>query len=133
MTNQGKTADYYRLLPYTRRIRVVEDAPENSYFVAFIEELGGVEADGSTPEEAYANLAEAFEDYLSAMLEWGETIPEPESWPASAGWPDTSVRQTPAEVSEVRKVPEDEGRQSPEWITGVPGKGTAETREVQLA
>lgn len=80
-----KTADYYRRLPYTRRVRVESDEG-GEYFVAFIPELPGVEASGATDMDARAALSAAFEDYLAAMLEWGEEIPEPTPWPESMGF-----------------------------------------------
>ena len=72
----------YLAMPYTRTVRTVADGDEH-YFVAAIEELPGVEAGAETPYEAYYNLQLAFEDYLAAMVEWGESIPEPRSWPYS--------------------------------------------------
>ena len=81
----AKTADYYRALPYTRRLRLERDEG-GEYFVAAIAELPGVEGSGSTDVEALAVLAEAFEDYLTAMLEWDAEIPEPLPWPQSVGW-----------------------------------------------
>lgn len=34
-----------------------------------------------SPIEAKLLLQEAFEDYLAAMLGWGNEIPEPRAWP----------------------------------------------------
>lgn len=81
-----KTAEQYRALPYTRLVRHVEEDSGETYFVAYVEELEGVEADGDTPNEALSNLADAFEDYLAAMIEWGDEIPEPVAWPESIGY-----------------------------------------------
>ena len=123
-----KTADYFRSLPYTRRVRLEEEADGDAYFVAFIEELEGVEADGANPTEALANLTDAFEDYLSAMLEWGEPVPEPLSWPESLGWKDIEVVSAPADMAAASPVPEaNEERLSPDWITGVPESNALET------
>lgn len=80
----AKTPEYYRRLAYTRRVRLAQDE-RGPHFVAFIDELPGVEAGGATDVEARAALAHAFEDYIEAMLAWGEEIPEPTPWPQSAG------------------------------------------------
>ena len=61
------------------------DESGDEYFVAQIEELDGVTVDGRSAIEALHNLRQAFDDYLNAMLEWGEEIPEPR------GWPDTEI------------------------------------------
>ena len=82
-----KDQAYYRALPYTRRIEVVED-DGREYFVASIPELPGVRADGRNHIEALYHLDGAFSDYLDAMMEWGEEIPEPRLWPG-----DIEVRQ----------------------------------------
>lgn len=81
-----KTPEHYRALPYTRLVRHIEEDSGETYFVAYVEELDGVEADGDTPNEALSNLADAFEDYLAAMIEWGDEIPEPIAWPESIGY-----------------------------------------------
>ena len=81
MTSKGKGAEYYRRLPYRRRLRIEEDEGGKEYFVAFIDDLPGVEADGADPAAARAHLMDTFEDYIKAMLEWGEEIPEPQLWP----------------------------------------------------
>jgi len=54
-----RTAEYYRELPYTRRVRTESD-PSGEYFVAFIAGLPGVEADGADPTEALYRLDAAF-------------------------------------------------------------------------
>ena len=78
METEMKTLDHYKALPYRRRVELVREADGQEYFVASVVELPGVEADGSTPYEAHFHLQHAFEDYLIAMLKWGEEIPEPE-------------------------------------------------------
>lgn len=82
----AKTSSYYRGLPYRRRVRLEHEEAGEEYFVAFIEELDGVEASGDTPTEALFNLQPAFDDYIDAMLKWGDAIPEPSVWPESLGW-----------------------------------------------
>lgn len=80
-----KTLDYYRRLPYRRRVRIQKEDSGDVYFIAFIEELPSVESDGDTPIEALQGLQAAFDDYIEAALEWGTEIPEPVRWPASLG------------------------------------------------
>jgi len=90
-----KDLAYYKRLPYTRRIRL-EDDDAGPYFVAFVEELNGVEADGASALEALSHLADAFEDYIQAMLGWGDRIPEPISWPGPDYDPPAVARLTRA-------------------------------------
>lgn len=93
-----KTPEYFRALPYHRRLRLERDASGAEYFVAFIDELDGVEADGADPAEARLNLQSAFEDYVEAMLQWERTIPEPEVWPGPGYIPEdppVAVAQSP--------------------------------------
>ena len=78
--NMSKDLSYYRSLPYARRVRL--DADEGGdYFVAYVAELDGVEADGASPVEATYNLLSAFDDAIEAMLEWGHKILEPDALP----------------------------------------------------
>lgn len=77
----AKNKAYYLALPYTRRVRVEEGKRKRRYLVASIDELPGVEGEGETPEEAHYHLQLAFVDYLDAMIEWGDEIPEPQLWP----------------------------------------------------
>jgi len=86
-----KDLAYYKRLPYTRRVRV-EDDDSGPYFVAFVEELRGVEADGASALEALSNLTDAFQDYIQAMLGWGDEIPEPIPWPGPDYDPGAVVR-----------------------------------------
>lgn len=97
MSNQKTVADY-KALPYTRKVDLIREDSGEEYFVARIVELTGVEADGSTPFEARYRLEQAFEDYLEAMLEWGEEIPQPDNWPQDY---DTERVWTPAADSGV--------------------------------
>jgi len=86
-----KDTGYYRALPYTRVVRLVEDEGP-SYFLASIEELPGVRADGKSEVEARAALTVAFEDYIAAMLTWGRPIPAPALWPESLGFTAPTTR-----------------------------------------
>ena len=63
-----KSADYYRALPYTRRVRLERDESGDECFVAWIEELDGVMVDGGSPIEAKLLLQEA-----SGKVHWGRT------------------------------------------------------------
>lgn len=76
-----KKLEHYLALPYTRRLRVERDETGKEYFVGYVEQLDGLEADGVDPAEARLHLEEAFRDYLEAMIAWGRHIPEPERWP----------------------------------------------------
>lgn len=80
MSDQTRQISYYKRLPYTRSVDVREEDGE-TYFLAEIEELDGVEASGETRWEALHNLNAAFDAYLRAMIELGREIPTPESWP----------------------------------------------------
>lgn len=72
-----KTLDDYLELPY--RIAIVHDRDEegNEGFVAEVEELPGAISQGSTPEEAVANVYDAMAGWISVALEDGREIPEP--------------------------------------------------------
>jgi predicted RNase H-like HicB family nuclease len=73
---------FYRALPYSRTVSLVEDdGGDGTYFLAHVEELPSVKADGESHVEALYNLSLAFDDYISAMLAVGRAIPEPELWP----------------------------------------------------
>lgn len=76
-----KNVDYYKRLPYTRRVELVEDDVDGRYYVARIIELDGVMADGPSEVQASARLDRALTSYIEAMLEFGDEIPEPTFWP----------------------------------------------------
>jgi predicted RNase H-like HicB family nuclease len=67
-------------------VRLETDDAGQTFYVAYIEELPGLESIGDSQMDARAGLVSAFEDYLAAMLEWGEPVPEPKQWPESFGW-----------------------------------------------
>src|SRR3989304_8242709 len=69
--------EYYRALPYCRVVERVS-GDEGLYYVCRFPELQGLAADGSTPVEAVKNAADAFDDYITALLAWGHEIPLPE-------------------------------------------------------
>lgn len=72
----AKDLNYYRSLRYTRRCQLFMEA-EKPYWLAWIEELPGCKVEGSSKVEAYKNLGELFDDYVTSKLEWGSEIPEP--------------------------------------------------------
>jgi predicted RNase H-like HicB family nuclease len=80
-----KNLGYYRGLPYTRSVELLEEGGER-YYLASVRELPGVRADGESHQEALTSLRDAFDDYIRAMQEWGRDIPEPVPWPRSLGY-----------------------------------------------
>ena len=73
----AKDLQYYRALPYTRRIRLVIEDGEK-YWIAWVDELSGCKIDAPTKEEAFAFLDDVFDDYIAAKLEWKSSIAEPQ-------------------------------------------------------
>ena len=73
-----KDLDYYRLLPYARRVDREEEEGAETYWVASVVELSGCMAHGASRPEAILQLNSAFDEYIEAMLGWGKDIPEPE-------------------------------------------------------
>lgn len=128
----AKTLEHYRALPYTRRVRVEVEDDGEEYFVAFIEELESVVADGDTAVEALNNLRAAFDDFITAMIEWDSEVPEPQSWPASLGWEmQAPAGQQPAiSVDSATVGTQDD---EPEWLRNVvpgllsPARGDLQT------
>ena len=73
----NKNLAYYRRLPYPRRCQLrVEDGER--YWLVWAEGLPGCKTQGDTKDEAYLHLQELFDDYITALLESGSEIPEPE-------------------------------------------------------
>lgn len=70
---------YYRSLPYARQRQFYFEG-ESRYWLAWIRELEGCIAEGSTEDEAFANLEETFDDYIAAKLDWKSPILEPQRW-----------------------------------------------------
>ena len=85
------TLEYYRTLPYSRRVEGFQEAGVDRYWLAWIEELPGCKTDGATFDEAMANLDVAFDDYIEAMLEFGTEIAVPEKLSATV-----TVHEIPA-------------------------------------
>ena len=65
---------YYVGMPYTRML--IPD-PDEGGFVAEVLELPGCLSQGETVEEAYRNLNDAMAGYIAALLDSGQTVPEP--------------------------------------------------------
>lgn len=57
---------------------IVQWSDEDNAYIAFVPELPGLSAFGSTREEALGQLDIAQKDFLDVMKEDGEALPEPE-------------------------------------------------------
>lgn len=84
MQNTTKTLEYYKRLPYTLHLELRMDSNKSNYWTADYIELSGCKTDGMTDVEAVANLAELFDEYVSALIEEGLEIPEPKFTPIEA-------------------------------------------------
>ena len=71
-----KTIEQYMKLPY--RIELVPDADEGGFAVTF-PDLPGCLSSGETVEEAYRNAEDAKREWLTAAIEEGMPVPEPDS------------------------------------------------------
>ena len=71
-----KTLDEYLKLPY--RMEIVEDSTEGGYVVSF-PELPGCITCGNTIDTAFANAEDAKREWLTAALEEGIHINEPDA------------------------------------------------------
>lgn len=81
-----KSLDYYRSLPYTRRVEVREDEESGEvYYVAWLDEIPSLRIDGDTREEALGKLNECFDEFVAVMLEHDDHVPEPDQWPENVG------------------------------------------------
>ena len=74
---ESKSLEYYRKQPYTVRSEMVLDDSSRPFWSAQVEEFEGCISTGKTEIEAVNNLHVVFDDYVSALLEWGDNIPEP--------------------------------------------------------
>jgi predicted RNase H-like HicB family nuclease len=77
MANRTKDLAFYKSLPYTRRVSLVEEDFGETYYLAEVAELDGVEASGNDPQEALFHLQEAFEEYLET---WSTGLPRRSRW-----------------------------------------------------
>lgn len=71
-----KDLSYYMSLPYTIQIKEMNDE-SGRYFFATVAELHGCMSDGETLAEAYENIRESMEAWISNKLKHGEDVPEP--------------------------------------------------------
>ena len=94
----AKDLKHYRSLRYTRRCQLFMEA-EKPYWLAWIEELPGCKVEGSSKVEAYKNLGELFDDYITSKLEWDSKIPEPELLEKPSTFPAEKVQPEPEVVS----------------------------------
>jgi predicted RNase H-like HicB family nuclease len=72
----SKDLAYYRLLPYEREWAMREEAGQR-YFVVRLKDVPAVAGDGFTRDEAVDDLREAFDEFVSAWIEAGYSVPEP--------------------------------------------------------
>ena len=84
-----KNLSYYLALDYPIEVRT---GSEGGYFVTH-PDLDGCMAEGSTLEEAVANLADSRELWIEARLASGYAVPEPDSGEYSGR---ISLRMTPS-------------------------------------
>lgn len=77
----AKDVSYYRKLPYTRAVTLIDEASGGPLFLAYVAELPWIEIHGETKEEALLKLDQIFDDWIEDMIEAGEEILEPEPWP----------------------------------------------------
>ena len=68
---------YYKSLVYTKTVGYIEGVTGTNYWVARFDELQGCSATGDTQGEAESKLDLVFDDYIQALLSWGDDIPEP--------------------------------------------------------
>ena len=72
----AKDLAYYMGLDYPVEVKKIREEEGGGFFVS-IPLLPGCMSDGESLEEAYDNIHEAKEEWLSSMLERGMKIPEP--------------------------------------------------------
>ena len=60
-------------------------SPEDGAWLVEVPELPGAMADGTTPEEAIANVQETIRLWIVVAREDGRDVPEPEALAAHAG------------------------------------------------
>lgn len=77
-----RTIEEYMKLPY--RLELVPDADEGGFVVTF-PDLPGCLSSGKTVEEACRNAEDAKQEWFTAAIEEGISIPEPDSIEAYSG------------------------------------------------
>lgn len=78
-----KVEDYLKL-PYNYIVQKIIDE-SGSYFYAHVLELDGCQTTGETFEEAYKNLSEAMEGWITTKLEAGFDVPMPMKYNCYSG------------------------------------------------
>ena len=102
---------YYRLLPYERDWAMREEAGEK-YFVVRLKDIPAVAGDGSTRDEAVDDLREAFDEFVSAWIDAGRSVPEPKR---SFTVPSMSAQSLAEEWSVSLLEPEVDARADTDW------------------
>lgn len=77
-SNQRSEAERLASRRYTIESQPSETTQGDPSWVAFVMELDGCIGQGSTIEEAIADVKSAMIDYIETMLEFGLPIPEPQ-------------------------------------------------------
>lgn len=77
-----KTVEYYLSLPY--RMELIPDKDEGGFVVSF-PDLKGCISVGETLDQAVANAKDAQREWLTAALEDGYTVPEPDELDSYSG------------------------------------------------
>lgn len=130
----AKSLEYYRGLPYTKLAEIVLDESPRPYWGARVVELDGCIATGSTEVEAMHNLDHAFDEYIEALLQWGDAIPEPERMhfqlPSIEGLPETSFTSSDFEKFDLTEVVE---TVTPIDVSSDATGNKAETHETEMA
>ena len=94
----AKDLSYYQSQRYTRQCQLfVEEGTR--YWLAWIEELAGCKVEGSSKEEAYKNLGELFDDYITSKLQRGTKMPEPKRPKKRTTCPAKKLKPEPRLVS----------------------------------
>src|SRR5437868_11766521 len=99
---------YYLSLPWSFDVEFIADPYHGENWTVFVKELPGCKTHGETPTEAMANIHEAIESHLAALMAIKEPIPEPVTPEAFKGVityrtnPDTHYRL--AKVAQRRKI-----------------------------
>jgi antitoxin HicB len=83
MTTMIKDLAYYMSLPYTVEYRLIDDDDgDGPYYFIQVKELPGCMSQAFTPDKIDPMIREAMEGWLSAALDAGHLIPEPQPIPA---------------------------------------------------
>lgn len=129
----AKSLEYYRGLPYTKIAEIVLDESPRPYWGARVVELDGCIATGTTEVEAMHNLDHAFDDYIEALLRWGDEIPEPRpiyvDTTVLLSLPETSFTSSDFEKCDPIKVV---GSQTPQDIQSDATINNAEKHETEM-